>query len=92
MQIRLADGESLALCHIMGVTPRWVMLAVHDGASHGDGMAAELVPYEMIRRVYIGTRRAEGSAVGFAQTHSARIIAPESLLRAVMSPDREPGN
>ena len=91
VQIRLADGETLALCHIMGVAPRWVMLAVHDGASHGDGMAVELVPYEMIRRVHIGTRRAEGGAVGFAQTHSAQIIAREALLRGVMSPDRDPG-
>ena len=92
VQIRLADGETLALCHIMGVSPRWVMLAVHDGATHGEGMAVELVPYEIIRRVYIGTRRAEGAAVGFAQTHAAQIIAPEALLRAVMSPDRAPGD
>ena len=92
VQIRLADGETLALCHIMGVSPRWVMLAVHDGASHGDGMAIELVPYEMIRRVCIGTRRAEGTAVGFAQTRPAQIIAPEALLQAVMPPDREPGH
>lgn len=49
VQIRLADGETLALCHIMGMSPRWVMLAVHDGASHGDGMAVKLVPYEIIR-------------------------------------------
>ena len=68
------------------------MLAVRDGASHGGGMAIELVPYDMIRRVYIGTRRAEGTTVGFAQTHAAQIIAPEALLRAVMPPDREPGH
>ena len=92
VRIRLADGETLALCHIMGVSPRWVMLAVHDGASHGDGMAIELVPYEMIRRVHIGTRRAEGGAVGFAQTHSAQIIAPETLVRGVLPPGRAAGD
>lgn len=92
VQIRLADGETLALCHIMGVSPRWVMLAVHDLASHGDGMVVELVPYEMIRRIHIGTRRAEAGAVGFAQTHSAQIIAPEALLRGVLPPDRAAGD
>ena len=92
VQIRLADGETLALCHIMGVSPRWVMLAVHDAASHGDAMAVELAPYEIIRRVYIGTRRAEGTTVGFAQTHLAQIIAPEALLRAVMPPGRDRGD
>jgi hypothetical protein len=87
VQLRLADGETLDVCHIIGVSPRWVMLAVRDAASHQDGMAIELVPYELVRRVCIRTRRAEGASIGFNQTRSPEIIAPETLLRAAMSPD-----
>ena len=86
VQVRLADGETLDICHIIGVSPRWVMLAVRDTASHRDGMAVELVPYEIIRRVGIATRHGEGSSIGFAQTTPPEIIAPEMLLRAAMTP------
>ena len=91
VHVRLADGETLDLCHIMGVSPRWVMLAVRDAASHGDGMVVELVPYELIRRVCIRTRRAESASVGFFQTRPPEIIAPETLLRAAISRDHGGG-
>lgn len=88
VQVRLADGEILDLCHIIGVSPRWVMLAVRNTASHSDGMAIELVPFERIMGVRIGTPRAEGTFVGFAQSQAPKIIEAETLLRAVMSPDQ----
>lgn len=88
VQVRLADGEILDLCHIIGVSPRWVMLAVRNTASHSDGMAIELVPFERIMGVRIGTPRAEGTFVGFAQSQAPKIIEAETLLRAAMSPDQ----
>jgi hypothetical protein len=89
VQVRLADGEILNLCHIIGVSPRWVMLAVRNTASHSDGMAIELVPFERIMGVRIGTPHAEGTFVGFAQSQAPRIIEAETLLRAAMSPDED---
>ena len=86
VQIHLADGVTLDVCHIIGVSPRWVMLAVRDSASHRDGMAVELLPYEMIRRVGIASRRAETSSIGFSQAHPPAIIEPETLLRAAIAP------
>lgn len=88
VQIRLADGETLDVCHIIGVSPRWVMLAVRDAASHQDGMAIELVPYGLIQRVCIRTRHAVGASIGFNQTRLPEIIAPETLLRAAMAPNQ----
>jgi hypothetical protein len=88
VQVHLADGETLDICHIIGVSPRWVMLAVRDAASHRDGMAIELVPYEIIRRVCIRTRRAaEGASPGYAQTRPPEIVAAETLLQAAMAPN-----
>jgi hypothetical protein len=63
------------------------MLAVRDAASHGDGMAIELVPYELIRRVSIRTRRAESTSIGFSQIGAPEIIGAETLLRAAMPPE-----
>jgi hypothetical protein len=90
VQVHLADGETLDICHIIGVSPRWVMLAVRDAESHRDGMAIELVPYEIIRRVCIRTRRAaEGASPGYAQTRPPEIVAAETLLQAAMPPGRD---
>lgn len=89
VQLRLADGETLDVCHIIGVSPRWVMLAVSDPPSHHDGMAIELVPYELIRRVCISTRRGEGASIGYAQMRSPEIVAAETLLRAATAVHHE---
>lgn len=86
VEVRLADGETLEICHIIGVSPQWVMLAVRDPANHRDGMAVELVPYAMIRHVRIGTRRTGGPSMGFAQEHPPQIVSPETLVSAVRKP------
>lgn len=87
VQIHLANGETLDLCHIIGVSPRWVVFAVRDTASHSDGMAIELVPFERIQGVRIGTPDTEGPFVGFIQSRRPHIIDVEALMRAAMSRD-----
>ena len=84
VQVHLATGEILDICHIVGVSPRWAMLAVRESAGHEDGMAIELVSYELIQRVSIRTRRAGSASIGFSQVVPPEIIAPETLLRAAM--------
>ena len=89
VQARLADGDSLDVCHIIGVSPRWVMFAVSDPASHHDGMAIEIVPYELIRRICIRTQRRVGTSIGFAQVRPPGIVAAETLLRAATAVQRD---
>jgi hypothetical protein len=89
VQVRLADGEMLDLCHIVGVSPRWAVLAVRDATSHQDDMAIDLVPFEMIQSVRIRARHAAGSAVGFAQHHTPSVITAETLIGAAMRPTDE---
>lgn len=91
VEVRLADGESLDLCHIIGVSPRWVMLAVRDAASHQHDMGIEIVPFELVRRVSIRTRHTEGASAGFAQSRAPEIIGAETLLRAAVSPGHDVG-
>ena len=81
VQVRLADGEVLDVCHIIGVSPRWVILAVRNAAGH-QGMVIEIVPFELVRRISISARRADGASIGFAQTHVPNIMTAEALLHA----------
>lgn len=89
VEIRLADGQTLDLCHIVGVSPRWVMLAVRDAASRLPDMAIELVPFEMIRGVSIRARHVEGGTVGFSQQHAPAIVGAETLLAAALASGHE---
>lgn len=62
VQAALADGTVLDLCHIIGVTPKWIAFAVFD-TEHGGGserMRTELVPYAMITRLSIRTDPGHG--------------------------------
>ena len=86
VHVQLANSDTLDVCHIIGVSPRWVMLAVRDAANHHDSMAIEIVPYALIQRVSIRTRHAEGASIGFSETRAPAIIGAETLLHAAMSP------
>ena len=87
VHLHMANGETLDVCHIIGVSPRWVMVAVPDAASHRDSMAIEIVPFGLIQRVSIRTRHAESASIGFSETRAPAIIGAETLLQAAMSTD-----
>lgn len=89
VQLHLADGETLDVCHCIGVSPRWVLLAVADTTGHREGMAIECVPFQLIQRVSIHARRAEGTSLGFSQQQAPSVMAAESLLQAAMATHRE---
>ena len=82
VEIRLADGESLDLCHIIGVSPRWVMLATRAADSHQHEMAIEFIPFEMIQGVRIHPRHTETASMGFAQVQAPAIMSAETLIEA----------
>lgn len=88
--IHLATGEALGLCHVMGLAPSFVALAVHEEA-RGSGttsmaMRTELVPYALIARVTIRPRGGADAHVGFDAGFEPRLLAqtpsPEELLAA----------
>lgn len=85
--ILLADGSELDLCHIIGVTPKWIAMAVYQ-TDRGDAarrMRTELVPYAMITRVVIRTDRAGGPhRMGFdvERRPTVETSAPEAAGRS----------
>jgi hypothetical protein len=80
VQIHLAGGEVLKLCHVIAIAPGWIALAVHEAAG-GREVRTELVPYAFVVRVTIRPSR-DGSRIGF---DAAR--APEILGRRSPSPE-----
>jgi hypothetical protein len=88
VEVLLADGDTLDVCHIIGVAPRWVVLAVRQPSGRSREMTTALVPYELVRRVCIRARRAEdGGTIGFDQSSPPEVVAPERLLIAAMAPE-----
>jgi len=76
--LHLVSGEALDVCHVIGLAPGWVALAVHesDRPSGAPTMRTELVPYSTIHRVTIRSLRSAGGHIGFDNGHPLRAIAP----------------
>lgn len=87
VRVHIAGGETLDVCHIVGVSPRWVMLAVRDLGNQRDAMAVELVPYEAIHRVSIRSRDVDIPSMGFSEIRRPQIIGLETLVQAAMLSD-----
>lgn len=85
VQLALADGHTLNVCHVIGVAPHWALIAVSDTGGDGPEMIVEFVPFEMIRRVSIRTRRAASNVVGFHQPHAPQVMTSETLLHAAIA-------
>ena len=93
--LHLMDGSELDICHIVGIDPHWIALAVREPGEEGrqTAMRTELVPYHMITRVAIyGTRRPINHHVGFDAERELHLLdpmrakspmTPEEALRAV---------
>lgn len=73
VEVTLVDGETLNVCHISAVAPRWVVFAVPE-SPRSRTMATEFVPYELIRRVRIRSRNAKEVVVGFAQSSPPQVL------------------
>lgn len=100
VELHLVDGEVLDLCHVIGVTPAWVALAVNetDRSTSAPPMRTEIVPYECILRVTVRAVRTGAPHLGFDRTRVPQVLeqtaqpgqAPEAMLRAARAAE-EPG-
>jgi hypothetical protein len=76
--IHLVEGETLDLCHVIGVAPRWVALAVRASRSEpsveAHRMRTVLVPYAHVVRVTMQPESLDASGLGFRQA-----VAPVPL-------------
>lgn len=92
VELHLADGEVLDLCHVIAVTQAWVALAVNEetGGREHRRMRTELVPYAFIVRVTVRTTAPDAAHVGFDTRHAPVVLdvergppaTPETALHA----------
>ena len=92
VEIHLADGDVLELCHIIGVTPAWAALAVNetDHTASAPHMRTEFVPYAAIARVTLRSSRPEAPHLGFEHARVPRVLSatgppemtPEAAVKA----------
>lgn len=88
MQLWLAGGAVVTICHVIAIAPRRVAIAARTNDARGDKMEmrTELIPYELIVRVTISGGPPRGRGMGFDQLRPPAIIAdertPEQVLMA----------
>lgn len=86
--VHLATGEELDLCHVAGLAPTFVALAIREriASSGAIVMRTELVPYGLIARITIRPVSDEGKQVGFNADAVPRVVTeavtPTEALRA----------
>jgi len=78
----LGDGETLEVCRIAGVSPRWVALAVRGQSKHGEAMPLVLAPYEAIARVRVADPQADHPSIGFDCPRAPTLLGTTPLARA----------
>lgn len=64
VDLHLSDGAVLSLCHVVGLAPGWVALAVKQ-PEHEERMILEMVPYSRIVRVTVRDGGTSPSGIGF---------------------------
>lgn len=95
VQLHLAGGEVLDLCHVVGLGPAFVALAVLEAEGEPGRMRTELVPYQLVVRVTVRPPGGRGH-VGFDVGHAPRVLTargpltPEAAL-CLAAGDSEPG-
>lgn len=81
VELHLLNGQTLDLCHIIGVTPTWVALVVFAGRrSAGARMRTELVPYALIARVTVSECPSSEGSIGFDMRREPRVLHEEQDL------------
>lgn len=107
VQVHLAEGEILDVCHIIGLAPRWLALAAIDmeRPAASPRMRTEIVPYWHILRITVRPAGPETGHIGFEVDHGAELLtghdSPEDAFlamagvmvrpAAVPTPHRESG-
>lgn len=91
VEVHLADGDVLDLCHVIGIAPVWIALAVNNlDAKEGEpAMRTELVAYARIVRITVSGPRTDAPRIGFLHDHVPSVMGdarlppstPEAALR-----------
>ena len=81
VEIHLLGGEVLDVCHIIGLGPAWLALAVFERSAKAtpQTMRTELVPYGTVMRITISQKGAGESRIGFNLAHTPFVVHASAI-------------
>ncbi len=71
VELHLADGLTLDLCHIPGIEPQWLAVQAYRDRETCDEMDLVFVPYGLITRVTVSMWHPNQRPIGFQLTGPA---------------------
>ena len=96
VQLHLAEGEIIEMCHIIGLAPRWLAIAAIETvhAISSPAMRTEVIPYGLVSRITVRPVRPGPGHVGFEESHGCGLLtrpdAPEDVFLAMAGMARSP--
>jgi hypothetical protein len=94
VELHLHTGEIMDVCHVIGLAPGWVALAVRDSTAADAPMRTELVRYDLISRVTVRPIHGRRGHIGFDDQRPAILSseirsAEEALTAAAQRPPQK---
>jgi len=79
VELRIADGTILDVCHILYLGPSWLAAACYPSLGPSSQMITEFVRYEFITRVTVSLQEIQTRKLGFdlLKSSTARLIGPQ---------------
>lgn len=91
VEVHLVTGDVLDVCHVIGLAPSWLALAVFDvrDAQGPPAMRTELLPYAAILRVTIRAAATGGKRVGFFAADRVPVVLKDGATSVLSTTPEE---
>lgn len=89
VQLHLAEGDRVEVCHVIGIAPRWLALAAieEERPLAAPTMRTEIIPYALVSRVTVRPFRPQPGRAGFQVGRDPEILSgrdsPEGAFLAM---------
>jgi hypothetical protein len=94
VELHLADGTTLDLCHIVALAPTWLAVVYFHNPAEGDEVEQAFLPYRLVQWITLSAHPSHVRHIGFdversvAATQRA-LVAPEASAPGAASESAE---
>ncbi len=85
VELRLTDGTTLDICHIIHLAEPWFAVAYYRYPANCDDMNLAFLPYQVVARVVLSMHDPRSRRLGFNLEHETRALpmtpVPEGAVR-----------
>jgi len=84
VELRLADGTILDVCHVLFLGPGWLAAACYPFHGPHSRLMTEFVCYEFVTRISVSVQQVQTRRLGFdlQKSSSLRLIGPTATMEA----------